>query len=70
VRGANGWQIPFVAEHGAGRSRASTSSTADTGEIVFPAGTKITPRAANKAGKDGLSQLVIPTEEVFGRYSA
>jgi DNA-directed RNA polymerase subunit beta len=36
----------------------------------LPAGTKITPRAANKAGKDGLTQLVIPTEEIYGRYSA
>ena len=25
---------------------------------------------ANKAGKDGLQELLIPTEEVFGRYSA
>src|SRR3546814_8333460 len=26
--------------------------------------------AANKAAKDGLSDLLIPTEEIFGRYSA
>jgi len=37
---------------------------------VFPAGQKISPRAANKAGKDGLETLLIPTEEIFGRYSA
>jgi DNA-directed RNA polymerase subunit beta len=28
------------------------------------------PRAANKAEKDGLTDLLIPTEEIFGRYSA
>ncbi|MGE2794113.1 hypothetical protein ACQHME_24605, partial [Escherichia coli] len=28
------------------------------------------PRAANKAFKDGLTDLLIPTEEIFGRYSA
>ncbi len=37
---------------------------------MFPAGQKISPRAANKAQKDGLKQLLIPTEEIFGRYSA
>ena len=55
---------------GAARSRATTSSTRETGEVVFPAGQKITPRAANKAAKDGLDELLIPTEEIFGRYSA
>jgi DNA-directed RNA polymerase subunit beta len=42
---------------------------AKTGEVVFPAGQKISPRAANKAGKDGLETLLLPTEEIFGRYS-
>src|SRR3546814_17235817 len=37
---------------------------------MFPAGQKISPRAANKAVKDGLSDLLIPTEEIVGRYSA
>ncbi len=35
-----------------------------------PSGQKISPRAANKAAKDGLTDLLIPTEEIFGRYSA
>ena len=39
---------------------------AKTGEVVFPAGTKISPRAANKAGKDGLETLLIPTDQIFG----
>ena len=29
---------------------------AKTGEVVFPAGQKISPRAANKAAKDGLDR--------------
>src|SRR6185312_10979507 len=40
------------------------------GEVIFPAGQKVSPRAANKAAKDGLKMLLIPTEEIFGRYSA
>ncbi len=43
---------------------------AKTGEEMFPANQKISPRAANKAQKDGLAHLLIPTEEIFGRYAA
>src|SRR5919202_1676314 len=70
VRGKNGWQIPYVAENWRGQKPAFDVVNGDTGEVVFTAGTKITPRAANKAAKDGLSQLVIPTEAIFGRDSA
>jgi DNA-directed RNA polymerase beta subunit len=66
-----GWRLedPFVPKPGAAPSRPSTSSM-PSGEVVFAAGTKISPRAANKAEKDGLTDLLIPTEEIFGRYSA
>src|SRR5215203_4537543 len=70
VRGKNGWAIPYVSENWRGQKPSYDVVDGDTGEIVFAAGTKITPRAANKAAKDGLKNLVIPTEEIFGRYSA
>jgi len=70
VRGEGGWQIPFVVEAWRGQKPAFDIVDAKTGEVVFPAGQKISPRAANKAGKDGLEALLIPTEEIFGRYSA
>ena len=70
VRGEGGWRIPFVAENWRGQKPAFDVANAETGEIAFPAGQKITPRAANKAAKDGLKELLIPTEEIFGRYSA
>lgn len=70
VRGENGWQIPYVTEAWRGQKPMFDIVDAKTGEVVFPAGQKISPRAALKAGKDGLEALVIPTEEVFGRYSA
>jgi DNA-directed RNA polymerase subunit beta len=69
-RGPGGWQIPFVIEQWRGQKPTFDIVDAKSGEVVFPAGTKISPRAANKAGKDGLETLLIPTEEVFGRYSA
>ena len=69
-RGPDGWKIPFVAENWRGQKPAFALVDAKTGEEVFPAGQKISPRAANKAGKDGLEALLIPTEEIFGRYAA
>jgi DNA-directed RNA polymerase subunit beta len=70
VRGTGGWQIPFGADAWRGQKPAFDVVDAKTGEVVFPAGQKISPRAANKAAKDGLETLLIPTEEIFGRYSA
>ncbi|MBB4641405.1 DNA-directed RNA polymerase subunit beta [Rhizorhapis suberifaciens] len=70
VRGEGGWKIPFSAENWRGQKPAFDIIDASSGEVVFPAGQKISPRAANKAAKDGLENLLIPTEEIFGRYSA
>ena len=69
-RGTGGWKIPFNAEQWRASKPMFDIVDAKTGEVVFPAGTKVTPRAANKAVKDGLTHLLIPTEEIFGRYSA
>ncbi len=70
VRGQGGWIIPFQAENWRGQKPMFDIIDAKTGEVVFPAGQKISPRAANKSAKDGLTDLLIPTEEIFGRYSA
>ncbi|HYZ48728.1 MAG TPA: DNA-directed RNA polymerase subunit beta, partial [Sphingomonas sp.] len=70
VRGEGGWKVPFVVENWRGQKPAFDVVNAETGEVVFPAGQKVTPRAANKAAKDGLGTLLIPTEEIYGRYSA
>src|SRR3954462_3219521 len=70
VRGPNGWQIPFQPENWRGAKPMFDIVDAKSGEVIFPSGQKISPRAANKAQKDGLETLLIPTEEIFGRYSA
>src|SRR3546814_9575309 len=70
VRGEGGWKIPFSPEAWRGQKPAFDIIDGNSGEVIFPAGQKISPRAANKAAKDGLSDLLIPTEEIFGRYSA
>ncbi len=69
-RAADGWKIPYVAENWRGQKPAFDIVDAASGEVVFAAGHKISPRAANKSEKDGLATLLIPTEEVFGRYAA
>jgi len=69
-RAKDGWQIPFLAEQWRNTKPGFALVDAKTGEEVFPAGQKVSPRAANKAEKDGLKTLLIPTEEIFGRYSA
>ena len=66
LRGEGGWQIPYVAEAWRGMKPAFDIVDAKSGEVVFAAGPKISPRAE----KDGLETLLIPTEEVYGRYSA
>ncbi|HMI41938.1 MAG TPA: DNA-directed RNA polymerase subunit beta, partial [Sphingomicrobium sp.] len=70
TRGPNGWQIPYAPEQWRGQKPTHDVVNADTGEVVFKQGEKITPRKANQAGKDGLKQLIIPTEEIYGRFSA
>src|SRR5256885_1090156 len=70
VRGKNGWQIPYNAEAWRGMKPNHEVVDADSGEVIFKANEKITPRRANQAAKDGLKNLIIPTEEIFGRYSA
>ena len=70
VRGQGGWVIPFAAENWRGVKPLFDIVDAKSGEVVFAAGQKISPRAANKSAKDGLTDLLIPTEEIYGRYSA
>ena len=68
--GGAGWEIPFVAEQWRGAKPGFSLVDAKTGEEIFPANQKVSPRAANKAAKDGLETLLIPTEEIFGRYAS
>jgi DNA-directed RNA polymerase subunit beta len=69
-RGKNGWQIPYSPDQWRGQKPNHEVVDADTGEIVLKANEKITPRRANQAAKDGLKNVIIPTEEIYGRYSA
>src|SRR3546814_19768162 len=52
VRGEGGWKIPFSPEAWRGQKPAFDIIDGNSGEVIFPAGQKISPRAANKAAKD------------------
>ncbi len=69
-RGTGGWKLPFTTEAWRNIKPSYDVMNAETGEVIFASGAKVTPRAANKAQKDGLKTLLIPTEEIYGRYSA
>ena len=70
VREGNGWRVPFVADQWRGQKPGFDVIDANSGEVIFAGGTKVTPRAARKAATDGVTELLIPTEEIFGRYAA
>ncbi|WP_398400276.1 DNA-directed RNA polymerase subunit beta [Sandaracinobacteroides saxicola] len=65
-----GWQMPFVAEQWRGVKPAFDVVNAETGELLFAEGQKITPRAAKKAQTDGVRTLMVPNDEILGRYAA
>jgi len=66
----NGWRLPFVAEQWRGVKPAYDLLNAETGELLFREGEKVTPRLAKKAQTDGVTTLLVPNEEIIGRYSA
>ena len=70
VREKNGWRAPFEPDAWRGLKPLTDVVDARTGEVVFAAGQKITPRAARKAATDGLTELLIPTEEIYGRFAS
>ena len=69
-KAGEGWKLPYDPEQWRGQKLGFALVDAKTGEEVFAANQKISPRAANKAAKDGLKDLLIPTEEIFGRYAS
>jgi DNA-directed RNA polymerase subunit beta len=70
VRAEAGWRLPYVGEQWRGQKPTFDIIDGTTGEVVFAEGTKITPRMATKAEKDGLKELLIPTEEIYGRFAS
>jgi len=69
-KATNGWTVPYQPERWRAQKPARDLIDAATGQVVAPAGRKISARAANKFAEDGLTHLLVPSEDLVGRYSA
>ncbi|MGF1462505.1 MAG: DNA-directed RNA polymerase subunit beta [Maricaulaceae bacterium] len=64
----NGWSIPFVAEKYRGVKPERDLVNADSGEVIAPAGKKISARGANKLAEQGVEQLLVADDDLINRY--
>src|SRR5215813_10678437 len=67
TRGERGWMTPFDPENFKGKL-ASDLLDARTGEVVLPAGERMTPRVARRLREAGLTDVLVPEEDLVGRY--
>ncbi len=70
TRGPKGWKTAFVIERFKGIKLVSDLIDANTGEKAADAGTKMSPRLSKKLKEGGLSEVLVPTEDLVGRYAA
>ena len=68
-RGDQGWMTPFREESFKGKL-ASDLLDARTGEVALAAGERMTPRVARRLREGGLTDVLVPEEELIGRYFA
>src|SRR4249919_2653009 len=66
--GKDGWTTPFDPERMRSLKPNHDLKNAKTGDVVIEAGRKLTPRAARKLAEEGLKTLLVPNEELYGRY--
>ena len=66
----DGWTRPFNAEDYRGSKLLRDLVDAKTGEVVAPAGRKLTKRGAKKLADDGLKSVLISNEEMSERFAA
>ena len=70
-REKDGWAIPFDGERLKATKPDHDLIDADSGEVLFEAGKKITPRKINLMMQDGkIGRLLEPFERLYGRFAA
>ena len=67
--GPQGWMAPFDPDHFKGKL-TNDLRDARTGEVVLPAGERVTPRVARRLREAGLTDILVRDEELIGRYFA
>jgi DNA-directed RNA polymerase subunit beta len=65
-----GWKVAFEPERWRGSKPEFDLINAANGEVIVEAGTKITPRLAKKLQSEGVKELLVPSDELIGRYAA
>ncbi|MCZ6603994.1 MAG: DNA-directed RNA polymerase subunit beta, partial [Alphaproteobacteria bacterium] len=65
-----GWQIPFQADKWRGMRPDFDIVDAKSGEVLIKAGTKVSPRLAKKLEADKVKNILVPEENILGRYAA
>ncbi|HYB08555.1 MAG TPA: DNA-directed RNA polymerase subunit beta, partial [Alphaproteobacteria bacterium] len=66
----DGWQMPFDPQRMRGIKLNSDLIDAKSGKVVAEAGAKMTARLGRKIAEDGTKDVLVPAEELFGRYVA
>src|SRR5271163_3704714 len=67
--GPQGWMAPFDPDHFKGKL-INDLRDARTGEVVLPAGERVTPRVARRLREAGLIDILVRDEELIARYFA
>ena len=65
-----GWRMPFRPDRMRGIKPTTDLIDAKTGKVAIEAGRKVTARLANKLAEEGLKELLISDEDLYGRYLA
>ena len=66
----DGWKMPFNADRMRGIKPTTDLIDAKTGKVAIEAGRKITARLAKKLSEEGLKELLVKDEDLYGRYLA
>jgi len=69
-RDKKGWKKPFDAVSMRGAKQAFAIADAKTGEVLLEAEEKMTPRLARQMEKDGVKELLVPSDDLLSRYAA
>lgn len=62
------WAVPYVASKFKGAKLNYDLVNAKTGELLLPAGQKLTARSAHQFAEAGLTSIVVPADELYGAY--
>jgi len=63
-----GWKMPFDREKMRGVTPASDLLDAKSGDVVIKAGEKVTARKARELAEGGLTDVLVSSEDLAGRY--